>query len=34
MIFEQLCQTTYVTTFFLSFFIGRNQWREKNEERE
>jgi len=34
MIFEQLFDTTFMTTFFLSLLIGQKQWREKKDERE
>jgi len=33
-IFEQPFDTTFMTSSFLSLFIGQKQWREKNEERE
>jgi len=33
-LFEQLNETIYVTTSFLSLFISQKQWREKNKERE
>jgi len=33
-IFEQPFDTTFVTIFFLSLFIGQKQWREEKEERE